>query len=108
MLELCLINLLNDPESILTNIKTHPSAMKSYKNMKSIVISNMNRFIEETARLSLGLQLQIRLSEEQCSIICPGLFFFENSLIGMLEASNFDKIDHFSPFPASITNYFRE
>lgn len=77
--------------------------LNSYKQVKSIVISNLNLFLIGTSQTFLGFGLQIDFSKRETVPYCSGLLT-DNGVIGMLDAADLYKVDQVLPFLDAIVD----
>lgn len=80
---------------------------KPLSQIKRIFLSEVNEFLRLVAKQSPGSGLQVDFSKANKTRNTSGLFV-EEGLIGMLEASDNNRIDHVSPVLDAIVDVFCE
>ena len=105
LLKECLWELLDDSNRKTSALRTSNGSKKTYKAAKRFVLQSMNHFLLETIESSPGFQMRVNLNKEKGIGRLNGLFL-ENGLAGLLQASDFDRIDKVSPFLGAMADSF--
>lgn len=77
--------------------------MRPFRSINRTVLSALSAFLERCSSKAPGYKLKVNFSKIGNSDRLTGLFH-ENGLHGMLEASVFDAVKSFYPFPAALVD----